>query len=51
MVLRPCGTANARAILNAQLDAWWKETMIDDRKLRTVASDTAFSGFPSQRVL
>ena len=29
MVLRPGGTANARAVLNAQLDAWRKENVDD----------------------
>ena len=30
MVLRPGGTANARAVLNAQLDAWRKADDDDD---------------------
>ena len=52
MVLRLGGTANARAVLNAQLDAWWKVNDDDDEHDRgsrikeseglTVASDTAF---------
>jgi hypothetical protein len=36
MVLRPGGTANARAVLNAQLDAWWKinDDDVDDEYYR-----------------
>ena len=30
MMLRPGGTANARAVLNAQLNAWWKVNDNDD---------------------
>ena len=29
IVLRPGGTANARAVLKAQLDAWWKVNDFD----------------------
>ena len=47
IVLRPDGTANARAVLNAQLDAWRKEND-DDHEYR---GNSHNSGSRSMHVL